>query len=154
MSSRSLTLLLLLFLAGPALGQTLEEEIGLKLAASFKIAGASLKVPPPPPKPKPKAPEGLSIQGGRTLSVLSTAYCLRGQTASGSYVKHGTIAVDPRVIPMGSRIYVPGYGWGIAADTGGMIKGNVIDIWLPTSRQCYDWGVRRVTIKVFPRRRR
>ena len=54
------------------------------------------------------------------------------------------------MIPLGSRMYVPGYGWGIAADTGGMIIGNKIDLWRPTTADCYSWGVRRVKIKVFP----
>jgi resuscitation-promoting factor RpfB len=88
---------------------------------------------------------------GRKITVESTAYCLRGFTARGTGVEYGTIAVDPRVIPLGSKIYVPGYGWGRALDTGGAVRGNIIDIWLPTSSQCYGWGRRTVTITVFDR---
>lgn len=88
---------------------------------------------------------------GRKITVMASAYCLRGLTARGTGVEYGTIAVDPRVIPLGSKIYVPGYGWGRALDTGGAIRGNVIDIWLPTSGQCFSWGVRPVTITVFDR---
>lgn len=88
---------------------------------------------------------------GRQITVDSTAYCLRGFTARGTSVEYGTIAVDPRVIPLGSKIYVPGYGWGRALDTGGAVRGNIIDIWLPSSSQCYAWGRRTVTITVFDR---
>ncbi len=144
-----LFLVLLFFVTMPAFAQTSEEDVGTTLAAAFRDSALTLKAPKPV---KEKTTVDVPLRGGRELSVLSSAYCLRGITASGSYVRHGTIAVDPRVIPMGSRIFVPGYGWGVAADTGGMIKGNVIDIWLPTARQCYDWGVRRVRIRVFPRR--
>ena len=135
------------------LAQTSEapvQPVGRELSKMFVFAGARTKAPAPQAKPD-SVTEPLDPEGGRSLSVLAYSYCLRGVTASGRYTKHGIIAVDPRVIPLGSRIYVPGYGWGIAADTGGLIKGNKIDLWKPTSRECYEWGVRRVTIKVFPR---
>lgn len=127
------------------------QPVGREVSKMFLTAGAAIKAPVPEKKPDPDT-QPLDLEGGHSLSVLSYAYCLRGVTASGRYTKHGTIAVDPRVIPLGSRLYVPGYGWGIAADTGGLISGNKIDLWKPTARDCYNWGVRRVTIKVFPPR--
>lgn len=90
----------------------------------------------------------------RPLRVMATAYALRGHTASGAYTRMGTIAVDPRVIPMGTRLYVPGYGWGQAQDTGGAVRGNVIDLWMPSTRQCFAWGVRSVDILVEVRKPR
>ena len=69
-------------------------------------------------------------------------------TSRGVQTRVGVIAVDPRIIPYGSKIYIPGYGWGTALDTGGAIKGNTIDIWMPTYNQCIQWGVRDLTIKV------
>lgn len=96
---------------------------------------------------KPKPPM-------RPLRVMATAYALRGHTASGAYTRMGTIAVDPRVIPLGTRLYVPGYGWGQAQDTGGAIRGNVIDLWMPSNRHCFAWGVRTVDILVEVRERR
>ena len=87
---------------------------------------------------------------GRQITVSSTAYCLRGFTARGTGVDYGTVAVDPRVIPLGYKIYIPGYGWGRALDTGGAIRGNIIDLWFPSNGQCFGWGNRRVTITVFP----
>lgn len=89
---------------------------------------------------------------GRKLTVRAMAYCLRGYTARGTYVAHGTIAVDPRVIPLGSQVYVPGYGWARALDTGGAIQGNTIDLWFPSASQCYQWGCRTVTVTVVPKR--
>lgn len=87
--------------------------------------------------------------GGRTLTVKAYAYALRGTTASGIPVAPGVIAVDPRVIPLGTRLWVPGYGEGIAADTGGDIKGNTIDVWMPSERQASDWGIKTLTITVY-----
>ncbi len=91
---------------------------------------------------------------GRRMTVHSTAYCLQGFTARGTRVELGTIAVDPRVIPMGSLIYVHGYGWGRALDTGGAVRGNFIDVWFPSASQCYQWGTRSVQIVVFPPEKR
>ncbi len=88
---------------------------------------------------------------GRQITVTAYAYCIHGRTASGTATNYGTIAVDPGVIPMGSKIYVPGYGWGVASDTGGSIQGSKIDIWYPSTSDCLQWGVRNVTITVMPR---
>jgi 3D (Asp-Asp-Asp) domain-containing protein/peptidoglycan hydrolase CwlO-like protein len=93
----------------------------------------------------PESPE--PVQSGKQLSVKVTAYCLPGTTASGAPVGRGVIAVDPRVIPLGTRIRVPGYGDGIAADTGGAVKGNVIDVWLPED-EANSWGVKYLTITI------
>lgn len=88
------------------------------------------------------------VKYSRKLTVSSTAYCLRGRTATGTTVHKGTIAVDPRVIPLGSYGYVPGYGEVHAEDTGGAIKGNIIDVWFPTYSQCRSWGRRTVDIYI------
>jgi 3D (Asp-Asp-Asp) domain-containing protein len=85
---------------------------------------------------------------GRQLTVRATAYALPGTTATGVGVRYGIIAVDPRVIPLGTRLYVPGYGEGIAADTGGAVKGNRIDVWLPSEAQAEQWGVKTITITI------
>lgn len=87
---------------------------------------------------------------GKRFTCHSTAYCLQGYTARGTRVALGTIAVDPSVIPMGSLVYVKGYGWARALDTGGAIRGKFIDVWFPTLGQCYQWGSRPVEVVVFP----
>ena len=88
---------------------------------------------------------------GKKIKVKAYAYCIHGRTASGTRTSLGTIAVDPSRIPLGSKVYIPGYGWGTALDTGGSMRGNVIDIWYPSSAECYRWGARDVTITVLPR---
>lgn len=84
-----------------------------------------------------------------TFEAIATSYCLRGRTATGTKPRIGTVAVDPRIIPLGSRIYVEGYGWARAEDTGSAIKGKRIDVWLPSRSQALKWGVRKVKVTVF-----
>jgi 3D (Asp-Asp-Asp) domain-containing protein/peptidoglycan hydrolase CwlO-like protein len=96
--------------------------------------GAPPPVPPPPP------------QAGSKVTVSSTGYCLRGTTATGIPVGWGVIAVDPSFIPLGTRMFVPGYGEGVAADTGSAVQGATIDLWFPTCAQALGWGRRTVTI--------
>ena len=90
---------------------------------------------------------------GRVLHCMSTAYCLNGHTASGTRVARGTVAVDPRVIPLGTRLYISGYGYATALDTGGAIQGNKIDVWFPSLGECYQWGYRGVTVTILDKRR-
>jgi peptidoglycan DL-endopeptidase CwlO len=84
--------------------------------------------------------------GGATITVTATAYTLRGRTATGAPVGYGIVAVDPSVIPLGTRMTIPGYGEGVAADTGGAIQGATIDVWVPTAAEAAAWGRRTVTI--------
>jgi len=86
--------------------------------------------------------------GKRQLTVSATCYDLSGRTATGMPVGPGVVAVDPSVIPLGTKMYVPGYGNGVAADVGGGIKGNIIDLWM-TPSQCAAWGRRTVTITLY-----
>jgi peptidoglycan DL-endopeptidase CwlO len=83
---------------------------------------------------------------GRKLTVLATGYSIHGTTATGVPTGWGVVAVDPSVIPLGTRMTVPGYGEGVAADTGGAVIGNTIDLWFPTRKQALAWGQRTVTI--------
>jgi 3D (Asp-Asp-Asp) domain-containing protein len=83
--------------------------------------------------------------GGRTLTVLATGYSLGGHTSTGVPVGYGIVAVDPSVIPLGTHITIPGYGDGVAADTGGAIAGARIDLWFPTRAEALAWGSRTVT---------
>ncbi len=91
------------------------------------------------------------------LTVRASAYC-SGEDGS-TYTATGTvpvrnasgwstIAVDPHIIPFGTRVYIEGYGYAIAEDTGGAIKGNRIDVFMNTSSECYNWGVRTVKVHI------
>ncbi len=80
------------------------------------------------------------------MTVVSTAYALTGTTATGIPVGPGIVAVDPTVIPLGTRMTIPGYGEGVAADTGSAIQGAMIDVWVPTEAQAIIWGRKTLTI--------
>jgi len=94
-------------------------------------------------------------RGGNTISfkrayiMRASAYCIPGgTTATGESVRTGIIAVDPRVIPLGRKVYVEGYGPARALDTGGAIKGNRIDLYMNSREEALSWGVRNVTVYV------
>jgi 3D (Asp-Asp-Asp) domain-containing protein len=87
-----------------------------------------------------------AAQPGSTITVTATGYSLAGHTATGLPVGPGVVAVDPAVIPLGTRMTIPGYGEGVAADTGGAVSGYTIDLWFPTLADALAWGKRTVTI--------
>lgn len=72
-------------------------------------------------------------------------------TYSGEPVKKGVVAVDPRVIPLYSHVYIPDYGWFIALDTGGKVKGRHIDIYVTSRHQANRFGRRKCIVGVYPR---
>lgn len=82
------------------------------------------------------------------LTVLRTAYCLSGHTFTGRSVGQGIIAVDPRVIPLHTHLYVPGYGHGYAEDTGSAVKGRHVDVWVSSCGRAMTM-TRWVTITVY-----
>lgn len=90
---------------------------------------------------------------GSTITVQATGYSGGGLTASGNAVTRNpggfsSIAVDPSVIPWGSKLYIPGYGYGIANDIGGAIRGNIIDLYFSTNADAENWGRRVVTVTI------
>ncbi len=94
-------------------------------------------------------PTATPVSGTRTLVVDAVAYHLPGRTASGLPTGVGVIAVDPSVIPLGTKVFVPGYGAAVAADTGTAVRGNIIDLWMPSTPQAQAWGRRTVTITIY-----
>ena len=93
------------------------------------------------------APAAAAPHAGDTLRVKATAFVGRQSTFTGVPAKRGICAVDPDVIPLGTRFRVPGYGVCLAADIGGAIRGATIDVWLASERSAQRWGVRYVTIR-------
>ncbi|WP_201716449.1 G5 and 3D domain-containing protein [Rossellomorea arthrocnemi] len=98
-----------------------------------------------------------SPSGGHEFYVSSTAYTAScngcsGHTATGINLKSNphvkVIAVDPSVIPLGSKVYVEGYGYAVAADTGGAIKGNKIDVFFSSKSDAYRWGRKTIKVKI------
>lgn len=103
----------------------------------------------------PTTPPAVNVsRSGRRFSMVSTAYATGdgggagSRTATGTGVYKGIAAVDPRVIPLGTRLYIDGYGSAIAADTGGAIKGNRIDLAFGSVAEALQWGRRSVTVHI------
>ena len=87
----------------------------------------------------------------RAITVEATAYSAEensGYTASGTYVRYGVIAVDPSVIPFGTRVYIPGYGMAIAEDTGASIVGNRIDVAFGSYAEAMAFGRQLIEIYI------
>lgn len=131
--------------------QPVDVVIAVGTSRDFRVTAARYGFGPQaaPTMPPPAA--------GRRMTVLATAYrphdnALEGgfTAATGARLGYGIIAVDPDVIPLGTRLYVPGYGYGIAADTGGAINGQHIDLCFDTASEVNDWGVRTLSVILLP----
>ncbi len=114
-----------------------------------------------------KTSRGDTLRFSKAITMKATSYTASfadtgkhpgepgfGVTATGTRVRKGIIAVDPSVIPLGTRVYVevPGagadYGYAVAADTGGAIKGNKIDVYLDSNSRVDAWGVKKVKVYI------
>lgn len=91
---------------------------------------------------------------GDPVPVVLTSYCLKGKTRQGRYVRPGIIAADPRFFPLSRHVEVyvgrEFYGRFLVDDTGGKIKGNRLDVWMPDCREAVRFGVRRGTAVLVP----
>ncbi len=88
---------------------------------------------------------------GEPQTFRATAYALRGRTRSGAYVRRGVIAADPRVLPLGSVVQLKaGKYTGVYTvhDTGKRIKGNIIDVWVPTNGEARQFGRQKIKLHV------
>lgn len=106
---------------------------------------------------KPSTPSSSKDKVVKEFTVSATAYTAyckgcSGITRTGINLKKNpglkVIAVDPKVIPLGSKVWVEGYGTAIAGDTGGAIKGKKIDVFIPTQSQALKWGRKNVKVKI------
>lgn len=137
-----------------------EEPVATQPAVEEPVAQPVVEEPAAKETVQPVAEEPVQAatsQEGKTISVLATAYTAKcagcsGITSTGvdlnSDPNAKVIAVDPSVIPLGSRVHVEGYGNAIAADIGGAIKGNKIDVHVPTKDAAFGWGVRTVKVTI------
>lgn len=111
--------------------------------------------------------DGEVIEYSQVMQLEATAYCpcysccgkypgnkWYNITATGTVGKVGTIAVDPRVIPLGTKVYIEGlngaknYGYAVAEDTGGAIKGKIIDLYFNTHKETVNWGRQQVNVYI------
>ena len=124
-----------------ALGTATRSRGNSSIIASARILAHARRMQPPSPGT------------GRRMVCEATGYA-PGEggadltCATGARATRGVIAVDPRVIPLGTHVYVPGYGYAVAADTGGVIKGDRIDLCYDTVAETSVWGRRTVTIVI------
>lgn len=107
---------------------------------------------------------GDTMTYNKVMTCSSTAYYSGGDggaawtTAVGASVGVGTVAVDPKVIPYYTKMFIQTtngrrvYGMGTALDCGGAVKGNIVDLWFPTKADCYSWGRRNVTVYILDKK--
>ena len=133
------------------------KEVSRKLISEKKVSEKQDKVVAVGTKDLALQVSRGASESGVEFYVSATAYTANcngcsGHTATGLNLRANPnmkiIAVDPRIIPLGTKVYVEGYGYAIAADTGGSIKGYKIDVFVPSSADAYRWGRRRVKIKI------
>lgn len=144
--------------------------VRLAVAAALVVAAFCASAGPALSAPEAPTSEGEDAETGPIASVVVTATGYTagvestgkrpgdrgyGITYSGVKVRRGivsTIAADPKVFPIGTLLYIPGYGYGVVADTGKAIKGNRIDLYFETPGQVYrEWGKRTVKVDVLVR---
>ena len=89
-----------------------------------------------------------AVMAMEATAYLPTDGSSEGITAMGIPATYGVVAVDPSIIPLGTRVYIPGYGEAIAADTGGAIIGYCIDLCMESYAECMDFGRRTVTVYI------
>ena len=156
---------------GEARREPVDEVIGVGpapavVSAPAPAAAAAAAVQAPAaggsaPAAAAQAPAGGPDGARRAMTMVATAYDpgpastgkspghpAYGITASGMRAGYGVVAVDPRVIPLGTRLYIPGYGNAVAGDTGGAIKGNRIDLGYATYGEAIRYGRQSVTVYV------
>jgi len=137
------------------------KSTGTTAVTSERKVESVTNVPNPAPTPQPAAqqpsPQPAEQAVGKEITMTATAYTANcegcsGITATGINLKENpnakVISVDPSVIPLGSKVYVEGYGEAVAGDTGSAIQGNKIDIFFPSHEQAVQWGVKTVNVKV------
>jgi 3D (Asp-Asp-Asp) domain-containing protein len=100
---------------------------------------------------------GSYFTGGKVVTMIATGYSAcaaenggntSGRSATGLRIGHGVVAVDPKYIPLGTRLYIEGYGYAVAADTGGAIKGNRIDLGHNSRSEAHKVGRRSVKVRI------
>jgi 3D (Asp-Asp-Asp) domain-containing protein len=137
-----------------------DNEIILAEKSEASNEGQAVETPSPVVQEEPVSQEPVSVESQeetKEITVTATAYTAScegcsGITATGVNIKDNpdkkVISVDPSVIPLGTEVYVEGYGYAVAADTGGAIKGNKIDVFIPDKQDAINWGKKQVEVKI------
>ncbi len=96
----------------------------------------------------------LSVAMGKEeiITVTAMAYCYTGnRTCSGAYPFPGTVAADHNIFPIGTILWIEGYGYGVVLDSGSAINGKIIDLYFHTEKEALKWGRRKVKVKILRR---
>lgn len=127
----------------------------LSIVSNGKITKkATATVNKPPLKTVSRSTTTNNVKEFTVSATAYTAYCngCSGITKTGIDLRKNSdlkvIAVDPNVIKLGTKVHVEGYGYAIAGDTGGAIKGNKIDVFIPTKSEAYKWGRKNVKLTI------
>jgi 3D (Asp-Asp-Asp) domain-containing protein len=131
----------------------LSKEIrGAEPKIDLKNPSIDLKITPRESKINERSFPGPDLESlGEPQPFRATAYALYGRTRSGAYVRRGVIAADPRVLPLGSIVQLKAgkySGVYTVHDTGKKIKGNIVDVWVPSTREARQFGRRKIKLHV------
>ncbi|MEK7829729.1 MAG: 3D domain-containing protein [Acidobacteriota bacterium] len=141
---------------------TVKAKSDAKAELSSESEIAEPKIKPKTPSPNFKITVRESKTDARAFSMpnaelsepmtfQATAYALYGRTRSGVYVRRGVVAADPKILPLGSVVQIKsGKYTGVykVEDTGGKIKGNIVDVWVPSSKEARQFGRRKIQLHV------
>jgi len=141
-------------------GKEIEKELVEEIVLSKPVdelvkKGSKVEVAVSTSRGESSRPQGTTTSSSQSssnrehMSVVSTAYYTGSITATGTKTRWGVIAVDPRIIPYGTKVYIPQFDQVfVAEDTGGAIKGNKIDIYMNDRSSAINWGRRTIDIYV------
>ncbi len=138
--------------APPAPKVTVKPAVPKSTAAKPAVQAATV------PKTSRTDETEVSRGGSRVITVVATGYTddpaenwpyAGAPSYIGLPLARGIVAVDPNIIPMGTQLYIEGYGAAIAADQGGAIKGNRIDLFFDSKAEAFDWGMKSVQVTIY-----
>ena len=132
--------------------------LSIILVLALMTCPAQTAIEPAIPEQVP-APVQEPSRGERVLMMEATAYCCcakccgksNGITATGVQASSRTIAADWNVLPPGTEVHIEGIGYRVVEDRGGGIKGNKLDVWFPSHQEAWEYGRRRVVVRVLGR---
>lgn len=130
-----------------------QQDNKLVSTSTKKVESTVLSAPVNSPIPDDKLIKKTALVSKRSAvrSFRATAYCLKGRTATGGSVRRGIVAADRRMLPLGTKIYIDAGAYsGIytVADTGGAVKGNILDIWVPSCSEANRFGRKSIGVSV------
>lgn len=128
--------------------QILQKSV-IKQAVPKVVVNGTYSPPAPVMSDDGQIPPYVAVMHVQASAYLASDGGGSGYTATGMLAQHGVVAVDPNFIPLGTRLYIPGYGEAVAADTGGF-SGDVIDVCMDSYDEAISWGRRSINIYVLP----